>query len=107
MRSKRRVFWVVCCAACLFIPLLKPDGGIFFVAPLILLTFPAGFLGDRALGFFYTHFGIHAGGGTSTSTLSYWTDIGLEWLVLFSCGYVQWFVFLPWIARRWDRLAAK
>jgi hypothetical protein len=96
MRNKRRVLWVSCCVACLFVTLLKPDGGIIFVAPLILLTFPAGFLGDRALGVLYEQLGVH------------WaSNIGIYWLVLFSCGYAQWFVLVPWIARRWDRLASR
>ncbi len=107
MRSKRRVLWVACCVACLFIPLLKPDGGILFVAPLIVLTFPAGFLGDRAFDLVYSQMGSHWGWDFASTIPSKWSYFGIYWLLVFSCGYVQWFVLLPWIARRWDRLASR
>jgi hypothetical protein len=57
MHHRRRLLWLACCVVCLFIPILKPDGGIIFVAPLILLTFPAGFVGDRAFDVLYEQMG--------------------------------------------------
>ncbi len=98
---------MACCVACLFIPLLTPDGGILVVAPLIVLTFPAGFLGDRAFGVVYDQLGSHWGRDVVSTIPSKLSYFGIYWLLVVSCGYVQWFVLLPWIARRWDHLASK
>jgi hypothetical protein len=77
------------------------------VAALILLTFPAGFLGDRAFGVLYDQLGLIWGWDVASTIPSKWSYFGIYWLFVFLCGYVQWFVLLPWIARRWDRLASK
>jgi hypothetical protein len=77
------------------------------VAPLIVLTFPAGMFGDLVFGVLYEHFGTRWGWDVAPTILSKWSYFGLYWSLVVSCGYIQWFVFLPWIARRWDRVAGK
>jgi hypothetical protein len=107
MKRIRRIVWLALCAACLAIVPLKPDGGIIFIAPLIVLTFPAGLLGEMAFGALYEHFGARWGWGSGVTTLANWSYLAVIWSLVVACGYIQWFVFLPWVARRWDRLARK
>jgi hypothetical protein len=77
MHGTRRILWVACCAACLFLPPLEPDGGIAFVAPLIVLTFPAGMFGDLVFGVLYEHFRTRWGWDVAPTILSKWSYFGL------------------------------
>src|SRR5882757_7868687 len=70
MKRIRRIVWLALCAACLAIVPLKPDGGIIFIVPLIVLTFPAGLLGYRAFGALYDHFGTQWDWGSGATTLA-------------------------------------
>jgi hypothetical protein len=101
----RRIIWLGLCAGCLAIVPTKPDGGIIFIAPLIVLAFPAGMLGNWAFGALYDHFGANFGWDTTTTILAKGSYFAVSWSFIVGCGYIQWFVFLPWVGRRWDRLA--
>ena len=105
MKHTRRILWLALCAACLAIASAKPDGGIIFVVPLIVLTFPAGIIGYAAFGMLYEHFGTSWGWDDASSVLARWSYVGICWSLIVASGYLQWFVFLPWVARRWDSLA--
>jgi hypothetical protein len=103
----QRTIWLGLCAACLALVPLKPDGGIIFIAPLILLTFPAGMLGNWAFEALYDHFATNWGWDTTTTILAKGSYLAVSWSLIVACGYMQWFVLLPWVARRWDRLAGR
>src|SRR5882757_372248 len=91
MHSRRRVLWAACCIACLFIPLLKPDGGIIFVAPLIVLTFPAGFLGDWVFGVLYDQLGARWAWDVASTIPSKWSyrDLLATRLLVCLCSMVR------------------
>jgi hypothetical protein len=107
MRQTRLAIWLVLCGGCLALVPLKPDGGILFVFPLLLLTFPAGFAGEMVFARLYDlagkSFGWEALEGMP-ATISY---VGALWVLMVGAGYLQWFVLVPWIARKWDRLAER
>jgi hypothetical protein len=106
-KIKVRAAWLLLCIACIPIAALKPDGGIMFVVPLIILTFPSGLLGLAVYGWIdmATQYpGRWLPGGTAWG---YWAAVGIVWVVVAGAGYAQWFVLLPWVGRRWDRLASR
>ena len=107
MRHTRVAIWLLLCGGCLALVPLKPDGGILFVFPLFLLTFPAGIVGYVIFGGLYDLAGTSLGweaSRTLPATIGY---VGALWVLMVGAGYLQWFVFVPWIARKWDRLAGR
>jgi hypothetical protein len=84
---------------------LKPDGGILFVLPLILLTFPAGIAGLIIFFFLYDLAGKRLGWEGAVSAPAPISYVVLLWVLMVGAGYWQWFVLAPWIARKQDRLA--
>ncbi len=109
MRHTRLAIWLVLCGGCLALVPLKPDGGIIFLFPLLLLTFPAGFAGSMVFDRLYDLAGKNLGWGAleSMPAAAAITYFGAVWVLIVGAGYLQWFVLVPWIARKWDRLAER
>jgi uncharacterized membrane protein YuzA (DUF378 family) len=108
MKRVRLISWLALCAVCLAIAPLKPDGGIIYIAPLIVLTFPSGLVGLFAFELLYDLFGSSWGWDDAAQTpLERWSYVLVSWSFVVACGYIQWFIFLSWVGRRWDRLARK
>ena len=97
-RGTRLAIWLLLCGGSLGLVALKPDGGTIFVVSLLLLTFPAGFAGIMIFDLLYEGLGLEE---------SMPATIGTVWVLMVGAGYLQWFVLVPWIARRWDRLATR
>jgi hypothetical protein len=96
-----KFIWIGCCIGVLLMTLRNlydapGDSGIFFAYAMAILTFPV-------CGAIFTIFG-----GVSVALMAFAgyslpdtrLDIFLEWLVLFSAGYWQWFIFVPWLITR-------
>ena len=69
------------------------DIWIFLTWLMLILSFPAGLAvsaAHYALGVFF-----------STTVETSYLSLALEWLVYFVLGYLQWFVVLPWLWRKW------
>ena len=68
---------------------------IVFAIKMLVLTFPAGYIGNL----------FAAGIDTSITTLgvelSKSQNVFLQWFFMTLAGYVQWFVLLPWLWRKW------
>jgi hypothetical protein len=107
MKHRRKIIWLLLCGSCLLLLPLKPDGGIIFIFPLMLLTFPAGLVGEAAFGWLYEAADTSLGWDTFSTLMASITYFGATWLLVVGAGYTQWFVVLPWVARKWDRLAER
>jgi hypothetical protein len=107
VKHQRKIIWLLLCGSCLLLTPLKPDGGIIFILPLMLLTFPAGLLGYAAFGLLYAVAGKSLGWDKSVNSMASITYFSATWLLMVGTGYIQWFVILPWAARKWDRLAER
>ena len=97
--------WVLCSAAVFFSTLVVYDGTpatrdaeLILVYGMMLLSFPAGQL--FAI--------IVAASAYVAESMGYkpilpgrYLGICFEWIAFFAIGYVQWFVFLPRLIRRW------
>jgi hypothetical protein len=106
MKLVRLILWLALCAACLAIAQLKPDGGIIYIVPLLALTFPTGILGYSAFSLLYDLGGTSWGWDTGHTTASRWGYLVTSWALIVGCGYIQWFVVVPWVMKRLRRLAA-
>ena len=69
------------------------DIWIFLTWLMLILSFPAGLAVSAA------HYAL--GAVFSTTVETSYLSLALEWLVYFVLGYVQWFVLLPWLWRKW------
>lgn len=69
------------------------DIWIFLTWLMLILSFPTGMAVSAAHYVLGTVFSI-------TVETSYFS-LALEWLVYFVLGYVQWFMLLPWLWRKW------
>ena len=105
-----KVIWVVCSVAVIITTLINvsnPSGvndiGVFFVYAMLFLSFPvsiliAGFL--TCLVIVQDRFGV----GVLSLIESRSLGFSLMWFLFFVVGYLQWFVFLPFV---WQRLIAR
>ena len=93
-----KVIWSILAIASLFVTLYGFDGksnsdiGLVSVWTGLLLSFPFGLLVSLAHVFIYEIFSV-------TIKVSY-ISLMIDWVFFAVLGYVQWFVFLPWIYRR-------
>ena len=86
---RRQIIWLSVCAACLGLIFVKPDGGIIFIAPLILLTFPAGLGGFALFSLLDDVFG-HALGWDLANTIAAKTSyIGSLWFLIVAARHQQ------------------
>ena len=93
--------WLLAAAVMLLVTLLRPEiamnerAALSSLVPLYFLCFPLGHLGVVALGklkvSLYVSFNIVPG---------IFSEGLLLWTLLVILGYVQWFVLLPWLARK-------
>ena len=94
-----KVFWVILAIASLFVTLYGFDGkpnsdiGIVSAWTGLLLSFPFGLLVSLAHVFITEIFSV-------TINVSY-ISLMIDWVSFAVLGYAQWFVFLPWIYRKW------
>lgn len=75
----------------------KSDADIVLGYGLLVLTVPLGGL-LAILDGFVGRAAFHLLGLTATTT---YTSLTFTWLVYSVVGYLQWFVFLPWLIGRW------
>lgn len=77
------------------------DKGIWDVLTwlMLILSFPAGLVGSLVLWALEEGFSI-------TSRTSY-LSLALGWLGYLALGYLQWFVLLPWLLRKWKARSLK
>jgi len=104
MQSKfAKAIWVTLAAIVLLVTLYGFDGkpnsdiGVFLARSMLALAFPSSLL---IAGVFA---GISIGVEKFFSMViptSYWW-IGITWLCFFVVGYLQWFVLVPWLWRKW------
>lgn len=69
------------------------DIWIFLTWLMLILSFPAGLAVSAA------HYAL--GFAFSITIETSYLSLALEWLVYFVLGYLQWFVLLPWLWRKW------
>jgi len=97
-----RVLWIVLAVSVLAVTLVKFDGrpnsdiGDFLVLTMLVLTVPAGFAFALLAAGAYSVLNASTGATVPTSYLT----LLLEWGGFFLFGYLQWFVFVPWLIRR-------
>lgn len=94
-----KTLWVMAAIAILLATLNFYDGKelsdvwVFLTWLMLILSFPTGTLVSLA------HFLI--GDLFATTIKTSYLSLGVEWVVYFTLGYVQWFVLLPWLWRKW------
>ena len=101
-----KILWVSCSVAVLIATLARytPDSssdiGIFLVYGMLLLAFPISLL---VAALFASLALLQERIGVPLLNLVSSNDVGLFvlWLVFFGAGYIQWFVLLPWLFRKW------
>ncbi|QTS85974.1 hypothetical protein JLK41_22100 [Ectopseudomonas khazarica] len=69
------------------------DIWIFLTWLMLIISFPAGLAVSAA------HYVL--GAAFSITVETSYLSLALEWFVYFVLGYVQWFVLLPWLWRKW------
>ena len=97
--------WLLAAVVMLLVTLLRPEialnerAALSSLVPLYFLCFPLGHLGVMALGKLkvglYVSFNIVPG---------IFSEGLLLWTLLVILGYAQWFVLLPWLARKSRKL---
>lgn len=93
--------WLLVAVVLLVVTLLRPEmqagerTALASLVPLYFLSFPLGHLGVMALSRLKLE--LYAGSGY---TLGMHEEGLLLWLALAVLGLLQWFVLLPWVARR-------
>ena len=99
------VAWLLVAVILLVVTLLRPDmqaderGALSTLVPLYFLSFPLGHAGVAALSRLKVE--LYTGSGT---VLGVHEEALLLWSALTVLGLLQWFVLLPWIARKSRRL---
>jgi len=94
-----RALWGVGSLLVLVVTISSYDGKpfsdiwVFLTWFMLILSFPAGLAVSAA------HYAL--GTAFLTTVETSYLSLALEWLVYFSLGYVQWFVLLPWLWRKW------
>lgn len=103
-----KAIWVTLAVVVLLVTLYGFDGKpnsdieVFLVWSMLALAFPSSLLVAGVLA------GISIAAERFFSTViptSYWW-IGITWLCFFVVGYLQWFVLLPWLWRKWKSRGA-
>ncbi len=95
------VLWLLAAIVMLVVTLLRPEIGpnersaLSSLVPLYFLSLPAGHLGVTALNELKVKRYVE-----SRYVASVFSDGLALWAALTLLGYVQWFVLLPWLARR-------
>jgi hypothetical protein len=99
--------WLLLCVVTLVITLLassptggRNDIGLFFIGCMIVLTFPSG-LGIIGLAALLIEVQSRTGVMTIGVIGSNYFGFIFLWTLLVSIGYLQWFVLLPWLWRKW------
>lgn len=104
-RNSARFMWVVVALLCLGLTLFiagldhpdaEKDAGTILVLAMTILSAPLGFIGFPAGGLLANLFSHHQ----SVAIVS-------TWLVLTALGYLQWFVLVPWLWRKWKARRAR
>jgi len=101
-----KTLWVLCSVAVLAVTLVRYDHGpasdigVFLVYAMLFLAFPvsllvAGLFSLMAL--FQEQFGVPLLDLIDSNYMGF----VVMWLTFFLAGYVQWFVLLPWLWRKW------
>ena len=101
------VAWLILCVTVLVITLLalNPSGvandiGLFFIGCMIVLTLPSGL---SVIGLAALLIEVQTRTGVMTIGLinSNYFGFVLLWIPIVLIGYLQWFVLLPWLWRKW------
>ena len=93
-----KVLWLIAAFAVLFVTLYAFDGKpnsdvwVFLIWMMLVLSFPASLMVSLVLTFLVTYFSVIS----ETSHVS----LALQWSAYFALGYIQWFVFLPYLIRK-------
>jgi hypothetical protein len=98
--------WILCCVFVLFISLTQyesgasSDNGVFLVYSMLVLAFPASLL---VAGLITLMVLLQESLGVPLLDLIESNRVGLcvMWLSFCIAGYLQWFVMLPWLWRKW------
>jgi hypothetical protein len=69
------------------------DIWLFLTWAMIVLSFPSSLIISLA------HMAL--GAGLSITIQTSYLTLAIEWVVYFFLGYLQWFVLLPWLWRKW------
>ena len=102
MLKVTRAIWVVLTVAVLLVTLYGFDGkpnsdiGIFLAWSMLGLAFPSSLLVALVL----SGLSIASENFFSVIPTSY-PMLSLTWACFFAAGYWQWFVFVPWLWRKW------
>lgn len=101
-----KIVWVLCSVAVLAVTLTRyaPDSasdiGIFLVYGMLFLAFPVSLL-VAALVALLALLQEQLGVPLLDLISSNYVGFSVMWLMFFIAGYVQWFVLLPWLWRKW------
>jgi len=96
--------WFVGCLAVLvdgYIERNTPEWGMVLALLMIVLTFPAGYAFDVLV--FAPVFRFLMAHGIYFLNQRGFVPILISWLFFVAVGYLQWFVLIPWLARRLTR----
>lgn len=107
-----KIVWVICSVAVLVVTLARyapgpsSDIGVFLAYGMLFLAFPVSLLIAGLLAFLAL---IQEQSGVPLLDLigSNYLGFSVMWLVFFVAGYMQWFVLLPWLWRKWKARRAK
>lgn len=95
------ILWLLAALVMLVVTVLRPEirqnerAALSSLVPLYFLSLPAGHLGVRSLSKLEVK--LYRESGYVPGVLS---EALAQWASLTFLGYVQWFVLLPWLARR-------
>ena len=93
--------WLLAAVAMLLITMLRPEmalnerAALSTLVPLYFLSFPLGHIGLLALNWLKVDLYV-----SFNATPGIFTEALLLWTLLTVFGYLQWFVLLPWLARK-------
>jgi len=101
-----KIVWVLCSVAVLVVTLARyapvpaSDIGVFLAYGMLFLAFPISLL---VAGLFALLALLQEELGVPLLDLigSNYVGFSVMWLAFFVAGYVQWFVLLPWLWRKW------
>lgn len=103
MRNWPQLLWLTCCAGVLLLTLMRHDErdiGIVFVYLMSALTFPIGVVVVAAVA--WSAAMLATTGQPTPSGPIIQGAVGVAiWALITAVGYLQWFVFLPWLWQRW------
>lgn len=74
------------------------DADLLLAYAMLSLSFPSGLVIAISLGLL----GQIAYAITGYVFTTSYASIAVDWLIAFVAGYVQWFVLLPWLWRKWN-----